>query len=85
MAEGWDFKKWSTDSKYLFFMRHGDDPAIMKLSVGGRKTEKVVSLKGFDQTGRLPGLEFSLDLNGAPMLLKDTGTQEIYAIEWGKP
>ena len=84
MAEGWDLKKWSADSRYLFFMRHGDDPAIVKLSVRDRKTEKVVSLKGFDQTGRLPGLEFSLDLNGSPMLLKDTGTQEIYSIDWGK-
>ncbi|MDQ2841204.1 MAG: winged helix-turn-helix domain-containing protein [Acidobacteriota bacterium] len=82
VAEGWDLKKWSRDSQYLFFMRHGDDPAIMKLRATDRKPEKAASLKGFDQTGRLPGLEFSLDLNGAPMLLKDTGTQEIYSINW---
>jgi len=41
-----------------------------------------VSLKGFDQTGRLPSSEFSLNLNDAPMLLEDTGTQEIYLINW---
>lgn len=81
VGEGWDFKKWSRDSQNLFFMRHGNDPAIMKLGVTDRKLEKIVGLKGFDQTGRLPGLEYSLDLNGAPMLLKDTGTQEIYSIE----
>ena len=83
-AEGWDFKKWSRDSRYLFFMRHGDHPAIMKLRVSDRKTEEAAPLRGYDQTGRLPGLEFSLDLNGAPMLLKDTGTQEIYSIDWDK-
>lgn len=84
VAEGWDFKKWSRDSQYIFFMRHGDRPAIMKLRLSDRKTEEAASLKGFDQTGRLPGLEFSLDLNGAPMLLRDTGTQEIYSINWDK-
>ncbi len=82
VAEGWDFKKWSRDSKYLFFMRHGDRPAIVKLRLADRKTEEAAPLKDFSQTGRLPGLEFSLDLNGAPMLLKDTGTQEIYSMSW---
>lgn len=81
-ADGWDLKKWSRDSQYLFFMRHGDDPAIMKLRVSDRKLEKAASLRGFDQTGRLPGLEFSLDLSDSPMLLKDTGTQEIYSLNW---
>lgn len=40
-AQGWDLKKWSRDSEYLFFMRHGDDPAIMKLRVGDRKRKKL--------------------------------------------
>ncbi len=82
VAEGWDLKKWSRDSKYLFFMRHGERPAIMKLRLSDRKMEEAAPLKGFDQTGRLPGLEFSLDLNNAPILLKDTGTQEIYSLNW---
>ena len=63
-------------------MRHGDDPAIMRLRVSDRRAEEVASLKNFDQTGRLPGLEFSLDVNDSPMLLKDTGTQEIYSLNW---
>lgn len=84
VAEGWDLKKWSRDGRYLFFMRHGNDPAIMRLRISDRKAEEVVSLKSFDQTGRLPGLEFSLDLNDSPVLLKDTGTQEIYSIDWMK-
>ncbi len=84
VAAGWDFKKWSRDSRYVFFMRHGDRPAIMKLRVSDRKTEEAASLKGYDQTGRLPGLEFSIDLNNSPILLKDTGTQEIYSIDWDR-
>jgi Tol biopolymer transport system component len=84
LTQGWDFKKWSRDSRYLFFMRHGDLPAIMRLRLSDQKTEEAAPLKGVNQTGRLPSLEFSLDLNGAPMLLKDTGTQEIYAIDWNK-
>ena len=82
VAEGWDLKKWSRDGEYLFFMRHGDDPAIMRLRVGDRKAKEVASLRNFDQTGRLAGLEFSLDLSDSPMLLKDTGTQEIYSMDW---
>ncbi len=82
VAEGWDFKKWSRDSTYLFFRRHGALPAIMKFRLSDRKTEEAAPLENFDQTGRLPDLEFSLDLKSAPLLLKDTGTQEIYSLDW---
>ncbi len=44
VAAGWDFKKWSRDSRYVFFMRHGDRPAIMKLRVSDRKTEEIAGL-----------------------------------------
>ena len=56
----------------------------MRLRLSDRKTEEAAPLNDFDKTGRLPGLEFSMDLNGAPMLLKNTGTQEIYSIDWDK-
>ncbi len=55
-------------------------PVLQSGRASPNYVRKVVSLKGFDQTGRSPGLEFSLDWNGTPMLLKDNGTQELYSV-----
>ncbi len=83
VGEGWDFKKWSSDSRSFFFLRHGPHPAIMKMHIGKEhKVEQVASLGGIYATGRLAGLEFSISLDGWPMILRDTGTEEIYSLDW---
>ena len=33
-------------------------------------------------TGRLAGLDFGLTPDGAPLILRDVGTQEVYALDW---
>ncbi len=67
---------------YLFFVRQGDDPAIMRVRLSDRRVEEVASLKGIRLAGRLAGIALSLTPDGDLLVLRDVGTQEIYALDW---
>ena len=85
LAHGSGLMKWSRDGKYLYYLRYGPESAVMRVRVSDRQEEEVVRLKGIRQAGRLAGLEFGLAPDGAPMVLKDVGTQEIYSLDWYEP
>ena len=82
LTDGWGFTKWSRDSQYLYYMRYGDRPAILRIHLRDRNVEEVADLSGIRQGGRLAGLQFALAPDGYPTLLRDTGTQEIYSVNW---
>ena len=82
IATGGGFPTWSRDGLYLFFVRQGDDPAIMRVRLSDRQVKGVASLKGIGLAGRLAGIAFSLTPDGDPLVLRDVGTQEIYALDW---
>ena len=54
----------------------------MRVRVSDRRVEKVVGLKNMKNTGWGGGLWFGVTPDGSPLLLRDTGTQEIYALDW---
>jgi Tol biopolymer transport system component/tRNA A-37 threonylcarbamoyl transferase component Bud32 len=77
---------WTRDGKFLYFdSGSGLDPAISRLRIADRKLERVTGLKDFRQ------VEFSqypwsgLTPDGAPLLLRDVGTQEVYALDFEAP
>lgn len=84
LAKGSGLMKWSRDGEYLYYLRYGLESAVMRVRVSDRKEEEVASLKGIRQAGRLAGLEFSLTPDGAPIVLRDVGTQEIYSLDWSE-
>ena len=49
------------------------------MSVPGGKVERIADLKGLKSTGTWGGW-FGLDPNDTPLLLRDAGTVEIYAL-----
>lgn len=73
------YSTWSSDSRFLFFLRYSNDPAVLKIPVKGGTPEVVTFLKDFHPAGTF-GLWFGLDPSDAPMLLRDLGTQDIYAL-----
>jgi Tol biopolymer transport system component len=81
VADGFGFMSFSADCQYLYFMRHEPSPAILRILLSNRKIEEAASLGGIREGGRLAGLQFALAPDGAPVLLRDTGTQEIYATD----
>ena len=77
---------WTRDGKYVCFdSGSGLDPAISRVRMADRKVERVTGLKEFRR------VEFSyypwsgLTPDGAPLLLRDVGTQEVYALDFEAP
>jgi hypothetical protein len=54
----------------------------MRVSIDSRKVEEVLDMKTIRNTGWGGGLWVGLTPDDAPLLLRDTGTQEIYALDW---
>ncbi len=54
----------------------------MRVSVKDRSVEEVVGLKNMKNTGWAGGLWFGVTPDDAPLLLRDTGAPEIYALDW---
>ena len=81
LAKGWGLLRWSHDGESLYYLRYGAEPAIMRVRIADRHVDEVADVSSLRLGGRLAGLEFSLDPNDVPILLRDTGTQEIYSLQ----
>lgn len=75
------FPNWSKNSDYVYFLHQESDPAVMRVHIRDHKIERVADLKNFRQTGYF-GVWLGLAPDDSPLLLRDTGTQEIYALDW---
>jgi Tol biopolymer transport system component len=85
LAQGWGLVRWSPDSRWAYYLRYRDNPAVMRVRISDRHVEQVASLKGVRLTGLLAGLEFGLTPQGDPLITRDIGTQEVYSMDWNKP
>jgi len=78
------FPNWSKSGDYVYFLHREDQPSVMRIRIRDRKIERVADLKNFRQTGFYTvGLAMAPD--DSPLLLRDTGTQEIYSLDWQAP
>jgi hypothetical protein len=75
------FPNWSKNSDYVYFLHEENEPAVMRIRIRDRKIERVSDLKNFRETG-FYNVWLSLAPDDSPLLLRDTGTQEIYALDW---
>jgi WD40 repeat protein len=76
------YPSWSRDSKYIYF-DGGDDPAFYRVRIADHKLERLVSLKNLRRAGY--GYWTGLGPDDSPLLLRDVGTEEIYALDWQVP
>jgi hypothetical protein len=75
-----DYPAWSSDSKYIFFLfREGADPGVYRIRATGGKVERVVDLKDWHIAGNF-GFWMALDPTDSPLLLRDGGSDDIYAL-----
>ena len=54
---------------------------MLRVRITDPKVEQVSDLTNLPTTGNI-GPWLGLDADDAPLLLKDTGTQDIYAVDW---
>jgi Tol biopolymer transport system component len=73
------YAMWSRDSHFLYYMRYADNPAVLRISVSGGKPELIVDLKDFRWTGTF-GPWMGLDSSDTPILLRNVGTTDVFAL-----
>ncbi|HEX4785530.1 MAG TPA: protein kinase [Candidatus Sulfotelmatobacter sp.] len=79
---GW--LNWSHDGQYVYVLDARAKNAVVRIRIADRKTETVADLETFASAGRYGGA-LALTPNDAPLLLRDTGTLDIYSIDWEAP
>jgi hypothetical protein len=72
------FPTWSRDSRYIFFLLLGG-AGVFRVPITGGNAELVADTKNVTPTGSA-GVWFGLDSSDTPLMLRDAGTQDIYAL-----
>ena len=78
------FLNWSRDGQYVYFLRWAKDPAVLRVRITDRRLEQVADLANFPTTGNI-GPWLGLGPDDSPLVLKDIGTQDMYAVDWKEP
>ena len=79
---GWP--TWSNDGKYIYVLDGTGKGAVLRIEIKDHRVERVLDLKNFVATGQGGG-SLSLAPDDSPLLLRDTGTQDVYALDWIAP
>lgn len=78
---GW--LNWSQDGRSIYFVDFAGD-AVSRVDLADHKVERVADLKDFVSTGQFGG-SLTLAPDDSPLLLRDRGTQDVYALDWKEP
>ncbi len=76
---GVDYPSFSRDNKFLYFLRIKPEQGVFRIPVTGGKEERVVNLKDWHLTGHT-GVYMSLDPSDAPLVMRDVGSDDLYAL-----
>jgi eukaryotic-like serine/threonine-protein kinase len=75
---------WSRDGQYIYMKDLTGEGAVERVRVADGKVEKIADLETFVFTG-LGGGSVSVAPDGSALLLRDRGTQDVYALDWIEP
>jgi Tol biopolymer transport system component len=75
---------WSPDGKFIYLKDSAGKGSVERFRIPDGKVDRIVDLKDFVLTG-LGGGAVSVAPDGSPLLLRDRGTQDIYALDWIQP
>ena len=75
---------WSHDGQYVYVLDFRGKNAVVRIRISDRKAEQVVDLKNLVTAGRYGGC-LALTPDDSPLLLRDTGSQDVYSVDWEAP
>lgn len=84
LAEGeqFGFNEWSHDGKYIYLRENwGGAGELVRVRIKDRMVEHILSLKDFPQREDGFALWIGLTPDDAPLLMRDRGVEEIYALD----
>jgi WD40 repeat protein len=73
------FQAWSTDGRFIYFLRFLGDRAILRIPLSGGKAEHIADIKDMETTGQY-SFWMGLDPTDAPMMLRNLGSNDVYAL-----
>ncbi len=73
------FPSFSRDGRFIYFLHAGRDQGVFRIPVTGGKLERVADLREQHLTGFV-GFSMSLDPTDTPLVLRDVGSDDIYAL-----
>lgn len=75
------YPTFSRDGQFIYFLlgRPEDEPGVYRIRVANGDVERVIDTKGFRHSGYI-GVWMGLDPTDSPMLLRDIGSDDIYAL-----
>jgi eukaryotic-like serine/threonine-protein kinase len=76
---GW--LNWSHDGQYVYMLDFSARDAIVRIRVRDHKMEQVADLTNLITTGRY-GTALALTPDDSPLMLRDTGSQDVYSVDW---
>jgi Tol biopolymer transport system component len=85
LAEGsLSWLNWSHDGQYVYVLDFRNKSAVVRIRIGDHKVEQVADLTDFVSAGRYGG-SLALTPDDSPLLLRDTGSQDVYSVDWVSP
>ena len=80
------YPQWSADSSYVYFDSGlGADLAIYRVRIADRKVEPVADIRNFNRVVQAWVSWMGLTPQGSPLLMRETGSQEVYALDLEAP
>jgi eukaryotic-like serine/threonine-protein kinase len=75
---------WSHDGQYVYVLDFRGRNAVVRIRISDHKAEQVADLKNLVTAGRYGGC-LALAPDDSPLLLRDTGSQDVYSVDWEAP
>jgi Tol biopolymer transport system component len=79
---GWP--SWSQDGRYLHILDFSGTGTLLKVRLSDGNIERFAVPKNFVGTGHW-GMALALAPDDSPLLLRDAGTYDVYALDWETP
>ncbi len=79
---GW--VNWSHESNAVYLLDFTGRGSVIRVSLATKQVERVADLSDFVTTGQFGGA-LALTPKDEPLLLRDTGTQDVYSLDWTEP
>ena len=75
---------WSHDGRYVYVLDFRGRDAVVRIRVNDHREEQVADLTNLVSAGRYGGA-LALTPDDSPLLLRDTGSQDVYSVDWERP
>jgi hypothetical protein len=80
------YSQWSFDGKYVYFDTGASkELAVYRVRIADRKLERVADLQNFRRAVDPWVSWMGLTPDGSPLLTRDTGSEEVYALDFEEP